>query len=130
MCHVILTHQKLKKNLDPNRPNPTHGQVCNKRLCDAPIGRVFAARRYASALYAVETTGRMELAFGTEASFSTCVRPSAAAVSAAAMVDGCREEDVGDCSSLACTSAATILVAKLVDIWPPICIRMLSGGSA
>ena len=58
----------------------------------------------------------------------TSVRPSAAAVSAAAMVDGCREEDVADCSSSACTSAATIPVAKLVDIWPPICICMLSGG--
>jgi len=63
------------------------------------------------------------------------VRPSAAAVSAAAAAagGGCREEDVGvdgGCSNSACTSATTIPEARLVDIWPPICICMLSGGSA
>jgi len=57
------------------------------------------------------------------------VRPSAAAVSAAAVaVGGCREDE-DDWSGSA--SAATIPVARLVDIWPPICICMLlSGGSA
>ena len=56
------------------------------------------------------------------------MRPSAAAVSAAAVaVGGCREDE-DDWSGSA--SAATIPVARLVDIWPPICICMLSGGSA
>ena len=52
------------------------GQIRNKRLRDAPAGRVFfTSRRYASAVYAVETTERIELAFGTEASFySTCYK--------------------------------------------------------
>jgi len=54
------------------------------------------------------------------------VRPSAAAVSAAvAAVGGCREDE-DDWSGSA--SAATIPVARLVDIWPPICICMLLSG--
>jgi len=55
-------------------------------------------------------------------------RTSAAAVSAAAVAGGCREEDVDDWS-VCIDSAATIPVARLVDIWLPLCM-ILSGESA
>jgi len=41
---------------------------------------------------------------------------------------GCREEDVDDWS-VCIDSAATIPVARLVDIWLPLCM-LLSGESA
>ena len=52
-----------------------------------------------------------------------CEGPSGGSRAAAAVADGCREVHVSaadGCSSSACTSATTIPVARLVDIWPPI----------
>ena len=55
------------------------------------------------------------------------------AAATVAAAGGCREEEeydvVGDDGASCCAGVAAIPVARLSDIWPPLCM-LLSGGPA